>query len=60
MIVRKDIYDCVVGLKVSIDVSTGDDDAGNRVFGRIVEWQDDGGSVRFLCEYESDNFGMHK
>jgi hypothetical protein len=54
-----------IGMKVSIDVSTGDDDAGHRVFGRVVERQpediDGHGKVlvwRLLCDYESDNFGM--
>ncbi len=48
--------------KVSIDVSTCDDDAGHRVFGRVVDWQpdDDQGAIRLLCEYESDNFGMRR
>jgi hypothetical protein len=50
--------------KVSIDVSTGDDDAGHRVFGRVIDWQpqdwigDKGVGLNLLCEYESDNFGM--
>jgi hypothetical protein len=48
--------------KVSIDVSTCDDDAGYRVFGRVIDWQpdDDQGAIRLLCEYESDNFGMRR
>lgn len=46
--------------RVSIDVSTCDDDAGHRVFGRVVDWQpfDDAGEITLLCDYESDNFGM--
>jgi hypothetical protein len=54
--------DAILGLlpsTVSIDVSTGDDDAGNRVFGRVIDRQINAdGAVCLLCEYESDNFGM--
>ena len=29
-------HDKIMGMKVSMDVSTGDDDAGNRIFGRVI------------------------
>lgn len=51
----------VEGDMVSIDVSTCDDDSGNRVFGRIVDRQSlspDGGRV-WLCELDSFNYAIH-
>ncbi|EAZ97240.1 hypothetical protein [Marinobacter sp. ELB17] len=53
-----EMLELVVGNKVSIDVSTGEDDACNRVFGDIVEWQDegpDGGRV-WLCTLDQFNY----
>lgn len=47
--------------KISIDVSTCDDDAGNRLFGRVMDWQPDAsGGIRLLCRYTHDNFNMRK
>jgi hypothetical protein len=36
-------------LTVSVDVSTCDDDAGNRIFGDILETQTSQGEIVFLC-----------
>jgi len=46
-----------VGLKVSVDVGTGEHDSFNRVFATVTGQQDDGqGGVIILCEEESRNF----
>lgn len=37
----EDIADLVTGMSVSVDVSTGDDDAGNRYFGTVTLAQED-------------------
>lgn len=37
----KDIAELVTGMSVSVDVSTGDDDAGNRYFGTVTLAQED-------------------
>lgn len=52
------IAETVVGDTVSIDVSTCDEDAGHRVFGKILEWQrpgPDGGRV-WLCDLDQFNY----
>jgi len=50
----------MVGNMVSIDVSTCDEDADYRVFGRIIEWQDqapDGESDRvWLCDLDQFSY----
>jgi hypothetical protein len=53
-----EVLDLVVGNTVSIDVSTGEADAGNRVFGDIVEWQDEGpkGDRVWLCTLDHFNY----
>ncbi len=46
-----------VGMRVSVDTSTGEHDAGNRVFAVVTGQQDDGrGGLILLCEEESRNF----
>ena len=53
-----EILDMPVGDMVSIDVSTCDEDVGNRVFGKIIEWQTpgpDGGRV-WLCDLDQFNY----
>lgn len=46
-----------VGMRVSVDTSTGEHDAGNRVFAVATGQQDDGrGGLMLLCEEESRNF----
>ena len=37
---------------VSIDMSTSDEDAGNRIFGKVVDQEGD----NILCEFESANY----
>lgn len=49
------IDDLVNGATVSVDVSTGDHDAGARVFGRICGVQEDDGSLMLLAELVEDN-----
>lgn len=44
------------GFDISIDVSTGDYDAENRVFGKIIEIQGN----TLLCEMSSNNFNLEK
>lgn len=45
--------------KISVDVSTCDDDAGHRLFGRVMDWQPDAsGGIRLICRYTHDNFNM--
>jgi hypothetical protein len=47
----------VAGEMVSIDVSTCDEDNGNRVFGEIIDWQDDGDGRRiWLCSLDHYNY----
>lgn len=36
------LADLIVGMSVSVDVSTGDHDSGNRYFGEVTEVQEDG------------------
>lgn len=46
-----------VGEMVSIDVSMCDEDNGNRVFGEIIDWQDDGQGERiWLCSLDHYNY----
>lgn len=43
--------------EISVDVSTGDEDAGNRIFARPIEMKStDNGNLVILCEKTSDNF----
>jgi hypothetical protein len=44
-------FDPEAEVDVSVDVSTGDDDAGNRAFGEIVELQGgpDDNKINILC-----------
>ena len=52
-----DLIEPVAGEMVSIDVSTCDEDNGNRVFGEIVGWQDDGDGKRiWLCSLDHFNY----
>lgn len=47
----------VAGEMVSVDVSTCDEDVGNRVFGEIIDWQDDGQGERiWLCSLDHYNY----
>lgn len=46
----------VEGKTVSVDVSTGDDDAGNRLFCTIVEVMEDGDSFTLLAVDPEPNF----
>jgi hypothetical protein len=48
--------DVLIGKKISMDVSTGDDNAGNRIFGTVVEIQDD----VLLAVEDSRNFWSHQ
>lgn len=53
-----EMFENVVGDMVSIDVSTCDEDADHRVFGKIIEWQrpgPDGGRV-WLCDLDQFNY----
>jgi hypothetical protein len=56
-----EVLDLAEGDLVSIDVSTGDADAGNRVFGTILHWQDAGdGSRVWICELDHFNYDTPK
>lgn len=47
----------VIGMKVSMDVSTGDEDATHRIFGRVEQTQQDtNGKTMILATEESRNF----
>ena len=47
--------------EISVDVSTGDEDAGNRIFARPIELKStDNGNLVILCEKTSDNFSEEK
>ena len=49
----------MAGEMVSIDVSTCDEDNGNRVFGEIIDWQDDGNGERiWLCSFDHYNYQL--
>ena len=49
----------VAGEMVSVDVSTCDEDVGNRVFGEIIDWQDDGNGERiWLCSLDHYNYQL--
>lgn len=49
----------VAGEMVSVDVSTCDEDNGNRVFGEIIDWQDDGSGNRiWLCSLDHYNYPL--
>lgn len=53
------LRDLIEGMEVSIDVSTGDDDAGNRLFGTVSAVQDSGSSkhgVILLVQETEANF----
>jgi hypothetical protein len=53
----KPVQSVPVGMRVSVDTSTGEHDAGNRVFAVVTGQQDDGrGGLMLLCEEESRNF----
>lgn len=44
-------------INISVDVSTSDEDYGNRIFARCIEVQvDKDGRTVLLCEEESRNF----
>lgn len=47
----------MLGAKISVDVSTCDGDAGNRIFATVEEFQEDGeDSIIFLAVEQSRNF----
>lgn len=49
----------VAGEMVSVDVSACDEDNGNRVFGEIIDWQDDGSGNRiWLCSLDHYNYPL--
>lgn len=58
-----EVVDLMIGNMVSIDMSTCDDDADHRVFGKILEVQTpapDGSDRVWLCGLDQVNFEMEK
>lgn len=58
-----EVMDLTIGNMVSIDMSTCDEDADHRVFGKIVEYQTpapDGSERIWLCDLDQVNFEMKK
>jgi hypothetical protein len=49
-------HDKIMGMEVSMDVSTGDDDIDHRVYGTVYEviFQDDGGTPDVILAIETD------
>ena len=45
-----------VDVEVSIDMSIGDDDSGNRVFGEVYSAQNDGNFITILAESGYSNY----
>lgn len=51
------IASSVIGWDISVDVSTGEKDAGNRIFAKIEDWQHDGnGGIVLLANDPDFNF----
>ncbi|MDA1378695.1 hypothetical protein PCI56_01040 [Plesiomonas shigelloides subsp. oncorhynchi] len=51
--------DCIgniIGMEVSVDASTGDDDAFNRLFGEVIEISESNGKPVLCVEIKEDNF----
>lgn len=48
--------DQLIGLQVSMDVSTGDDDAEHRIFGKVIATMPSEDGITILAEEESRNF----
>lgn len=53
--VELDIRDSLIGMDISIDVSTGDDDSCNRVFATVYDYVE-GQPITLLCNDVTANF----
>lgn len=43
-------------IEVSVDMSTNEDDCGNRVFGKVYSVQNDGSFITILAESGNSNY----